>query len=271
MLEKKINDFPKSFSLSGKVAVLTGASGLLGSEYTKSLCQAGAIVVLADINFPKCKKISLELQKQYPEQTFPIKVDLRKKNSVKKMVMQIMKKYSKIDILINNAMYHEGKKEQAVPFEKFPFESWQKVIAVNITGMFLCCQEIGKIMKKQKSGVIINISSIYGINGADPRIYGKSGINSSPAYAVTKSAVLNFTRYLAAYWNNSGIRVNTLSLGGVSNNQEKGFTKKYSHKTMLGRMANKNEYSGAIIFLASDASSYMTGSNLIVDGGWTSW
>jgi len=270
-LNSKNGEISKSFSLSGKVIVLTGAAGLLGSEYAKALCQSGANVVLADLDFPKCKKISKDLEKKYSIETLALKMDLTKKKSIEDMVSKTIKKFSKIDVLINNAMYHENKKEQAVPFEEFSLDSWEKVMSVNITGMFLCCQKIGKIMVKQKKGAIINISSIYGINGADQRIYGKSGINSSIAYAVTKSAVLNFTRYLASYWNNTGIRVNTLSLGGVNNNQDSNFIKKYSNKTMLGRMARRNEYASAIIFLASDASSYMTGSNLIVDGGWTAW
>ena len=126
-------------------------------------------------------------------------------------------------------------------------------------------------MLKQKSGNVINISSIYGIVGADQRIYGSSGLNSAVFYATTKSAILNLTRYLASYWNRTGIRVNTLSPGGVQNKQDKNFIKKYSEKTMIGRMAKNDEYVGALVFLCSDASSYMTGSNLIIDGGWTAW
>jgi NAD(P)-dependent dehydrogenase (short-subunit alcohol dehydrogenase family) len=135
------------------------------------------------------------------------------------------------------------------------------------------CQEVGKVFLKQKKGVIINIASTYGVIAADQRIYGKSGQNSTAYYAATKSAILNLTRYLASYWNRTGIRVNSFSPGGVENvnAQGKQFIKNYSEKTMLGRMAKKDEYIGAILFLASDMSSYMTGSNLIVDGGWTAW
>ncbi|MGI0057285.1 MAG: SDR family oxidoreductase, partial [Nitrosarchaeum sp.] len=136
---------------------------------------------------------------------------------------------------------------------------------------FLCCKEIGKVMVKQKSGVIVNISSIYGMVGADQRIYGKSKLNSVSSYATTKGGIINLTRFLAAHWHKKNIRVNTLSLGGVYNKQNNQFVKNYSYRTMLGRMASKDEYNGAILFLTSDASSYMTGANLVVDGGWTAW
>ena len=173
--------------------------------------------------------------------------------------------------MVNNAIYPEGVKERSIPFEKSSLSNLNKVFETNIIGTYLCCQEVGKIMVKQRNGVIINISSIYGLIGTDQRIYGKSGLNSTAAYTITKSAMINFTRYLAAYWNDKRIRVNTLSLGGVENNQDSEFIKKYSYRTMIGRMAKKDEYVGALLFLASDASSYMTGANLVIDGGFTSW
>jgi len=259
------------FELKDKVVVLVGASGLLGQQYSESLSEAGANVVLADLNFLNCKKLESKLKKSYNVNPMSVKVDITKKQSIIQMVKKVMKKYSKIDILINNAIFPEGPKERSVEFENFSLSVWNKVVSVNLTGVFLCCQEIGKVMVKQKQGNIINISSIYGLTGADQRIYGKSKLNSSPAYAVTKSGILNLTRYLASYWHDKGIRVNTLSLGGVQNNQDSSFTKNYSYKTMVGRMAHKDDYSGAIIFLASNTSSYMTGSNLVVDGGWTAW
>jgi NAD(P)-dependent dehydrogenase (short-subunit alcohol dehydrogenase family) len=259
------------FDVSGKIIVITGAAGLLGTEYAKGLSREGAHVVLADLDFKKCEDISLELEKKYSVKPLAINLDLTKILSIKNMVKKVIKKYGKIDVLINNAAYQGDDKLRTIPFEELPLESWNKAIDVNLTGIFLCCQEIGKIMVKQKKGVIINISSTYGIVAPDQRIYGKSRQNSAIFYAATKSAVLNLTRYLAAYWQGKGIRVNTLSPGGVERNQEVNFKQKYSEKTMLGRMAKKDEYVGPIIFLASDASSYMTGSNLIVDGGWTAW
>ena len=260
----------KLFDLSERVIVLTGAAGLLGTEYAHGLSQAGANVILADINFEKCKKLSKNLNKTYQITSLPIKVDVTNPNSVKKMVDQTIQKFSKIDVLVNNAIFSEAATNKTT-FENYPLDVWEKGLAVNLSGMFLCCQESGKIMKKQKNGNIINISSIYGIVSPDQRIYGKTRTVKSAMYAVTKSAVLNFTRYLASYWRGTGIRVNTLSLGGVEENQNSTFKKNYSNKTMIGRMAKRNEYVGGLIFLSSNASSYMTGSNLIIDGGWTAW
>ena len=259
------------FDVKDKVVILVGATGLLGRQYSESLSEAGANVVLADLNFSDCKKLESTLRAKFNVNPFSVKVDITKKRSITEMVKKVMKYYSKIDILINNAIFPEGFKERSVGFENFSLSVWNKVLSVNLTGVFLCCQEVGKVMVKQKRGNIINISSIYGLTGADQRIYGKSKLNSSPAYAVTKSGILNLTRYLASYWHDKGIRVNTLSLGGVKNNQDSIFMKNYSYKTMMGRMANKDDYSGSILFLASNASLYMTGSNLVVDGGWSAW
>ena len=259
------------FDFSNRVIVITGAAGLLGSEYADGFCQAGGNVVLADKNFEKCKKLAAKLEKKYGVKSLPIKLDVTNPNSIKKMVAHITKKFSKIDVLVNNAIYPEIGKIKKTKFEDFPLDIWKKGIDVNLTGMFLCSQQIGEIMKKQKNGVIINISSIYGIKGPDQRIYGKTKIIKSALYATTKGAVINFTKYLASYWNRTGIRVNTLSLGGVEENQDRNFKKKYSDKTMIGRMAKKDEYVGALLFLSSDASSYMTGSNLVIDGGWSAW
>ena len=261
----------KVFDFSNRVIVITGAAGLLGSEYADGFCQAGGNVVLADKNFEKCKKLAAKLEKKYGVKPLPIKLDVTNPNSIKKMVAHITKKFSKIDVLVNNAIYPEIGKIKKTKFEDFPLDICKKGIDVNLTGMFLCSQQIGKIMKKQKNGVIINISSIYGIKGPDQRIYGKTKIIKSALYATTKGAVINFTKYLASYWNRTGIRVNTLSLGGVEENQDRNFKKKYSDKTMIGRMAKKDEYVGALLFLSSDASSYMTGSNLVIDGGWSAW
>jgi NAD(P)-dependent dehydrogenase (short-subunit alcohol dehydrogenase family) len=264
-------DKTKLFDLSGRVVIITGAAGNLGSKYAEGLSQVGANVVLADLDYDRCKKLGKQLESKYSTKTLAVKLDLTNKISIKNMVSKSMKEFSKIDVLINNAAYQGNPKTRKIKFEDFPLDEWNKAVSVNLTGVFLTCQEVGKIMVKQKYGNIINISSTYGLVAPDQRIYGISGQNAAAFYSTTKAALLNLTRYLASYWNRTGIRVNSLSPGGVENSQESNFIKKYSEKTMLGRMANKNEYVGAIIFLSSDASSYMTGSNLIVDGGWSAW
>ena len=264
-------DVKKLFDLTGKVVIITGAAGMLGSRYAYGLSKQGANVVLADINFSECKKIEKDIKNSFETNPYSIKLDLTKIKSIESMVSNVLKKYSKIDVLINNAAYQGNPKIRTAGFEKLSLDIWQQAIDVNLTGVFLCCQNIGKQMLKQKSGNIINIASTYGLVGPDQRIYGKSGQNSAAFYAATKSAILNLTRYLSAYWQRTGIRVNTFSPGGVENKQDIDFIKKYSSRTPLKRMARKDEYVGSLIFLASDASSYMTGSNLVVDGGWTAW
>ena len=261
----------KIFDLSGKVILLTGAAGNLGTQYAGGLAEAGANIVLADIDYSKCKIIQSKLEKKFKRKFTSLELDLRDKKSIVKNVKLLQKKFGTIDVLINNAAIQGNHKLRTAKFEDFPLSYWNDAISVNLTGVFLMCQEVGKVMVKQKKGNIINISSTYGIIAPDQRIYGTSGQNSSAFYASTKSALINLTRYLASYWNRKGIRVNTLSPGGVENNQDPKFIKKYSEKTMIGRMAKKDEYIGAVIFLCSDASSYMTGSNLIIDGGWTAW
>ena len=261
----------KLFDLSDKTIVLTGAAGYLGKNYVDGLSQVGANVVLSDINYQGCKKIEKQMREKYDVDPLSVKLDLTDSKSIKCMVSKITKKYSSIDVLINNAAYQGNDRIRKTPFEELPLDDWNEAISVNLTGIFLICQQVGKIMKKQGTGNIINISSTYGLVAPDQRIYSNSGQNAGSFYSATKSAVINLTRYLASYWANTGIRVNTLSPGGVKRNQVKSFIKNYSKKTMLGRMAEQDEYVGAIIFLASDASSYMTGSNLIIDGGWTAW
>jgi NAD(P)-dependent dehydrogenase (short-subunit alcohol dehydrogenase family) len=266
----------KNFGLENKVIILTGSAGRLGKNFANTLSDVGANVVLVDIETKKNKELEKSISKKYGTDPLACTIDISKKQDIMKLKNDVLRKYKKIDGLVNNAFYspRQNIKKSASSFEKFSLDLWNKVIAINLTGVFLCSQEIGKVMIKQKSGgVIVNISSIYGINGADQRIYGASELNSPPSYAVTKGAIVNFTRYLAAYWTKKNIRVNTLTLGGVIDESymNKQFINKYSEKTILGRMAQENEYNGSLLFLLSNASSYMTGSNLVVDGGWTAW
>lgn len=264
----------KLFDLTNQVVILTGSAGRLGSRFAYVLCEAGAKVVLIDNNIEQNIKLQKLLAKKFPK---PVcyRTDISKKDEVSDLVENVVAKYEKIDVLINNAHFVPREHPQRdAPFEKYPLELWEKTVNNNMNSLFLCCQQIGKVMARQQKGTIVNISSIYGISGADQRIYGKSRLNSPAFYSVTKGAMVNMTRYLAAYWHRKNIRVNTLTLGGVFDKElhkDKEFVRKYSEKTILGRMANKDDYDGALLYLASDASKYMTGANLIVDGGWSAW
>lgn len=268
------------FSLEGKVAVVTGANGLIGKEHCRALHEAGANVAMCDINVEATQntieKTIGETAGDYTAYT----MDVTSKESIESVAADLLKKYGKIDILINNAAINDmfenptSALEQS-KFENYPLDMWKRSLDVNVTGTFLCAQVFGTQMAKQGKGSIINVASTYGITAPNQSIYindnGEQTFYKSAAYPATKGAVISFTRFLAAYWGNKGVRVNTLSPGGVENNQEEFFTVNYSKLTPLGRMAKADDYKGAVVFLASDASSYMTGANLVVDGGWTIW
>ena len=270
-----VNNSQKIFGIKGKTIVLTGSAGKVGSRFAHILSNAGANVILVDKDDIKNKKLELEIIKKYKTKATAQNIDINDTKQVKKLVEVILKKYKKIDVLINNAhIVPRNHPDRDAPFEKFPVELWDETISNNMRGIFLCSKEIGKSMIKRKKGIIINISSIYGITGPDQKIYGTSRLNSPAYYSATKGAMVNLTKYLASYWGSKNIRVNTLTLGGIFDKKlhsGKEFVKNYSNKTMLGRMSNEKDYDGAILFLTSDASSYMTGSNLIIDGGWTAW
>ena len=266
----------KIFDLNNKSIILTGSAGRLGTNFAHVLSNAGANVILIDINKKDNEKLAKNISKKYNTKPFACTVDITKKEELMNISSKIIKKYGTVDGLINNAFFspRTDPKKSAMNFEEYQLDLWHKVLSVNLTGVFLCSQEFGKKMIKQKNGgVIVNISSIYGINGADQRIYENSGLNSPPSYAASKGGIVNLTKFLAAYWNKKNIRVNTMTLGGVldTSYMTKKFIKNYSDKTILGRMAQKDEYNGALLFLLSNASSYMTGANLILDGGWSAW
>ena len=262
------------FSLKNKTAIVTGACGLIGKEHCRALNEAGANVVVLDVNEAEAVKFATSLGPQH----LGISANVTDENSLKDARDKIIARYGSIDVLVNNAAINDMFENPAMAaeksmFENYPLNMWQKSLDVNVTGVFLCSQVFGTVMAKQGKGSIINIASTYGIVGPDQSIYqnerGEQTFYKSPAYPATKGAVVNFTRFLSAYWGKKGVRVNTLSPGGVENNQDEFFVANYSRKTALGRMATPSDYKGAIVFLASDASAYMTGANLIVDGGWT--
>lgn len=255
------------FSLEGKVAIITGGVGLLGLEYAKVLSYAGAHVVLFDVKDKPA--LSAGIRADYE------RVDITRKEDVQHAVDGVFRRHGRIDVFINNAAMNPvpgspESKEQFSPYEDYPEGLWGRELAVGLSGALFCTQAVVPVMKRQGSGSIINISSTYGNVAPDNRIY-EPGKFKSIGYATTKGAMLNFTRAWASYLRGTGIRVNTLTPGGVYAGQPDGFVRAYEERTILGRMADKTDYNGAILFLASDASRYMTGANLVVDGGWTAW
>ena len=267
------------FDIRDRIAVVTGGMGQLGIEYACTLVERGARVAVFDVSdTPKAEDarfargLASGTIVSYP-------VDITKRPSVEKAVSEVVASWAAPHILINNAALDsppDAPPEEVGPVEAYPVSSFDQVMDVNVKGTFLCCQVVGAAMADAGRGSIVNISSTYGILSPCQDVYEfrrKDGevFYKPVAYSVSKSAILNLTRYLATYWAKSGVRVNTLTLAGVFNKQPEAFLKAYCARMPMGRMARVDDMNGAIVFLASDASSYMTGSNVVVDGGWSAW
>jgi NAD(P)-dependent dehydrogenase (short-subunit alcohol dehydrogenase family) len=253
--------------------VLTGGLGQLGREFTSALAARGAKVAIFDIDAGK-RGISSDRYN-----VLSISVDVTRREAIEAGLKQVNDRWGTPHALINAAALDsppDARGEVNGPFESYPETSWDQVLNVNVKGVFLCCQVVGAQMAPAGRGSIINIGSIYGLVSPDQRVYEYRRKSGAPfykpaAYSASKSALVNLTRYLATYWAKENLRVNMLTFGGVYNNQDEAFVNAYAARVPLGRMAHADEYNGAVIFLISDASSYMTGSNLIIDGGWTAW
>jgi NAD(P)-dependent dehydrogenase (short-subunit alcohol dehydrogenase family) len=267
------------FDLQDRVVVITGGMGQLGSRFVDVLISRGARVAIFDL-----AEEGRRLHEKFPgrghkEDLLFAPVDVTKQDDIKAGLELVNQRFGCPHGLINNAAIDsppDAPAEENGPVETYPESSWDRIMDVNVKGVFMCSQVIGSSMAKEGRGSIINIASIYGLVSPDQRIYdyrraGGQDFFKPPAYCVSKSALLNLTRYLATYWASSNVRVNTLTFGGVFNHQEQLFLEGYCARVPLGRMARDDEYDGAIIFLLSDASSYMTGSNMVLDGGWTAW
>lgn len=261
----------KLFDLKNKIIIVTGGAGYFGKPICLALAQSGATVIIASRSKSKCQKYASELiARNY--KAIGMALDLADEHSILNLVKKVHDKYKRIDVLINNAVSREGFKN----LEEINKNEWENAQKINSTGMMLLTQSVIKLMKVQKSGNIINISSIQGSVGPNFPVYGNTGMTSPVNYTYDKWAIVGFTKYLANYYGKYNIRANCISPGGygpgvaeIEGNGE--FVENYKRLTPLGRFANDDDIKGPIIFLASDASAYVTGHNLMVDGGWTSW
>lgn len=269
--------FRSLFDLGGRVAVVTGGSGILGRYFTAALADFGANVVVADIDGSAASALAAELSERFSVSTLGIAVDVSEPASVEIMAEAVEAQLGPIDILHNNAAT-KGSNLDAFfdPVERFTPETWREIMAVNLDGMFYVAQAIGSRMAARGKGSIIQTASIYGVTAPDQRIYEGSEylgrpINTPAVYSTSKAGVMGLTKYLATYWATKGVRVNALTPGGVESGQNDNFRNRYSARVPMGRMANPEEMASALVFLASDASSYITGQNIIIDGGLSCW
>ncbi len=269
------------FDLTGRVAIITGGAGLLGQQHAEAIASAGGIPVLADIQFSNVDPMSRIWVERFGPLACAVQTNITQPESVKALLSDVLVRYGRIDILINNAANNPKMENPSnvefSRFEFFPLKQWDADLMVGLTGAFLCSQIIGGEMARRGLGVVLNVASDLAVIAPDQRLYRQPGLpeEKQPAkpvtYSVVKTGLIGLTRYLATYWANKGVRVNAISPGGVYNQQPEEFVQRLSNLIPLERMARLDEYQGAILFLCSDASSYMTGANLIIDGGRSCW
>jgi NAD(P)-dependent dehydrogenase (short-subunit alcohol dehydrogenase family) len=273
------------FDLSGRVAVITGGAGLLGTRHAEIIAAAGGCPVLVDLAQAKPEAVAADIGKKFKVSAMGFVADITQPADVETIRKEVLSRFGRVDILINNAANNpkveagdSGSSSKAWSrLENFPLEVWNDDLRVGLTGAFLCSRIFGAEMAKRGKGVILNIASDLALISPDQRLYRQPGVaeDQQPVkpvtYSVVKTGLIGLTRYLATYWASAGVRVNAISPGGVFNNQPEAFLTELYQRIPLGRMADADEYQGAILFLCSDASSYMTGTNLVVDGGRTCW
>lgn len=269
------------FDLTGRVAIITGGAGLLGEQHARVIAQAGGVPVLIDVDGDRAKAKAGKLAREFGVTASGHAGDITDRESIQETLGRTLDQHGRVDILINNAANNPRVESPAdvnfSRFEHFPLDQWNDDLAVGLTGAFLCCQVIGTEMARRGLGVIVNVASDLALISPDQRLYRKEGVPDDlqpvkpVSYSIVKTGLIGLTRYLATYWADRHVRVNAVSPGGVYNGQPDGFVAKLTALIPMGRMAAPDEYQGAILFLCSDASSYMTGANLIVDGGRTCW
>jgi NAD(P)-dependent dehydrogenase (short-subunit alcohol dehydrogenase family) len=270
------------FDLSGKVAVITGGAGFLGQKHAEAIAEFGGTPVIIDLNQVQIDNVLRDLKRKYMINSAGFVADITQEQQVSTTCCKIMEQFSKINILINNAannpkVDHNNQLQNTSRLENFPLEHWNKDLEVGLTGAFLCCKYFGKAMVDSGGGSIINISSDLGIIAPNQNLYKKSGISEElqsvkpVTYSVVKTGIIGLTRYLATYWPEKGVRCNVICPGGVSQGQSDEFVTKINALIPMARMAHPDELKGAVVFLASDASSYVNGAVIVVDGGRCTW
>lgn len=278
MPDRHVQDF---FDLKGRVAVITGGAGFLGMRHAAAVAECGASPVLIDINQARTEAAAAQIAKTHGGEAMGLACDITRPDAVKTALQSVLGRFGRVDILINNAANNPkmegGGLTEWSRLENFPLNIWDGDIAVGLTGAFLCAQIFGTEMARRGSGVILNIGSDLAVIGPDQRIYRKDGLEETRqpvkpvTYSVVKAGLVGLTRYLSTYWAEQGVRANVLLPGGVENNQDREFMAKLTNLIPLGRMAAPDEYKAVVAFLVSDASSYMTGATLSIDGGRTAW
>jgi NAD(P)-dependent dehydrogenase (short-subunit alcohol dehydrogenase family) len=268
------------FSLSGRVAIITGGAGLLGVRHAEAVAAAGGIPILADVREELAGERAAEVARAFGVPAMGIACDITSAQSVAALLQTVRETFARVDILVNNAANNprvEGTGKDFSRLEQFSLDQWDADVAVGLTGAFLCSKIIGGALAQQKRGAIVNISSEYGILGPDQRLYEKEGVPAAEqpvkpvSYTVVKAGLHGLTLYLATYWASAGVRVNTITVGGVENAQSPEFVDRAASRVPVGRMALAHEFQGALVYLCSDASSFVTGANLVVDGGKSVW
>lgn len=269
------------FSLASRVAVVTGGAGLLGFKHCEIIAAAGGVPVLLDLDLKKINDHVTDLTNRFGVNAFGMKVDITQSAEVKAALEEVLGRYGRIDILINNAAIDaKVSKESNSGFarvENFSLEKWDIELDVGLKGSFICSQIFGGEMARRGKGVILNIGSEYGVNGPDQRLYQIEGLKEEEqpvkpiTYTVVKSGIIGLTRYFALYWGSKGVRSNLVSFAGVRAGQSDEFVQRYIQQVPLGRMAEPDEYQGTVLYLCSDASRFLTGVNLVIDGGKSCW
>lgn len=267
--DSKIIDFRKKFDLTEKIVVISGACGLIGRAFAEACAQFGATVVALDVSESDPESFALDLQNRNGVACMGISADVANKASVQHACLEVLKRFGRIDGLVNS---HQNKSHLMFePFEQVSEENWEKVVQVNLTGTFLLCQVMGSEMAKQGSGSIVNLPSTYSLVAPNQHLYQGTALGCPAPYSASKGGIIALSQYLATYWAHKGVRVNMITPHGVWNQHEEKFERNFGMLSPMSRMSYNHEVAPALVYLLSDASSYVTGSNIVVDGGWTAW